>query len=137
MADLRYAAVVTVPADWTPETPVGLSADTHRQYIDSLQSGMRVLIYKGAPVNAIVAEGEVIDQMMVRLDDWPNVKQRPMTGTGKPADYVLPLRILYSRAAFATIDLPTVKDWIDNPDFPNVEWLPLSPDAYGELTNWP
>ncbi len=137
MSDANNAAMVVVPPNWKPDMPVGLSAETHRQYIDHLRSGLRVLIYKAAPVSAIVAEAEVIDQMMVKVEDWPNVRERPETGTGKPADYVLPLRILYSRASSNYIDRPTVQEWVDNPDFPNIEWLPISADAYGELTNWP
>ena len=76
---------------------------------------------------------------MIRLDEWPNVasQKRPLTGMGKPADYVLPLRILYSRSPSSYIDLAMVKEWIDNHDFPNVEWLPINADAYGEFTNWP
>jgi hypothetical protein len=139
MADSKNAAIVVVPSDWTPEHAVGLSEETHQRYFDMLRSGSRVLIYKSAPVDAIVAEGEVIDQMMVRLDEWPatNVHERPHTGVGTRADYVLPLRILYSRASFDYISLPVVQEWVNDPDFPHVEWLPIDEDAYGELTNWP
>jgi hypothetical protein len=139
MADSKHAFMVVVPANWTPDMPIGLSQATHDRFVGSLEGGVRVLIYKGDPVNAIVAEGEVIDHLMVRLDDWPHIRprERPLTGTGQPADYVLPLRILYQRASFDYIDLPTVQEWIDNPDFPNVEWMPINADAYGEFTNWP
>jgi hypothetical protein len=139
MADIRQVLLLVVPSDWIAEMAVGLSEDTYQRYFDHLQSGMRVLIYKPAPVDAIVAEGEVIDHLMLRLSDWPHVsiRERPRTGLGKPADYVLPLRMLYSRPSFNYIGLPTIQEWIDDPDFPNVECLLINQDAYAELSNWP
>jgi len=139
MADSAYASIVVVPADWTPDIPVGLSEDAHKRYFQTLQSGARVLIYKAAPVDAIVAEAEVIDQFMIRVEDWPGASAEggTMTAVGTRADYVLPLRILYIRPSFTYIGLPVVQDWIDEPDFPYVEWTPISQEAYQEFANWP
>jgi hypothetical protein len=137
MGDALHAAVVVVPPDWTPEMPIGLSEATHARYFSSLEGGLRVLIYKSAPINAIIAEGEVIDHMMLRVDDWPHMQELPRTSTGQNAEYVLPLRLLYSRPTFEYIGLSTIQEWIDDPDFPNVEWMPINDDAYSEFSMWP
>ncbi|MBI5671627.1 MAG: hypothetical protein HZC41_26845 [Chloroflexi bacterium] len=135
--DEYHAAILTVPADWTVDTPIGLSQQTVDEIFDDLHEGMRVLIFKGAPVNAIVAEGEIVDQVLVKLDEWPsvNVRQRPMNAWGKPTDYVVPLRILYTRAEHNQVPLTTILDWADSPI--NAEWIPLDRDSYERFTNWP
>jgi hypothetical protein len=139
MADIKGAALVVVPADWKTNEPIGLSEEAHKRWMQVMDTAQRVLIYKSSPVDAVVAEGEVIDKLNIRLDEWPkaNMKEKVLTATGTPAAYAVPLRILYTRAAEKLIPLERVREWVDDPQFPNAEWLPLTPDAYAELTNWP
>lgn len=138
MADSEGAVMVVVPSDWTTETAIGLSESGYKSWAENMVQGQRVLIYKAAPVDAVIGEGEVPDQIGQRLDDWPaTTHQQPLTGLGQPAEYLLPLRILYTRAQTNYVPLSEVRKWVNAPDFPQVEWLPLPKDAYQAMTNWP
>jgi hypothetical protein len=99
---------------------------------------MRLLIYKGAPVNAIIGEGES-HGVFAKVAEWPelNVKDPSKTAFGARAAYVMPLRVLYMRADANQIPLAQVKARITDPAFPNVEFLPVEEDDYHILTNWP
>jgi hypothetical protein len=132
--------IVIVPPDWTPDMAVGLSEATLNRFDDRIESGLRVLIFKPSPVNAIVPEGEVFDNNAIqRLDEWPgvNVRQRPLTGMGARADCVLPVRILYQRAEANAVPLLRVREWVGDPLFPRDEWTFIERETYDELTNWP
>jgi|FLYN01.1.fsa_nt_gi hypothetical protein len=131
-------ALVVVPPDWEPDRTIGFSHATYEQWRDKIEPGMRVLIYKGTPVNAIVAEGES-HGVFAKLADWPevNVKEPPKTASGERAAYVMPLRVLYMRAEANRIPLEQVKARMSDPAFPNVEILPVEEDDYHILTNWP
>ncbi len=55
---LLYALKV-VPPEWDEQMPIPFTQAEHDQWRDQIQTGTRVLIFKGAPVNQLVAEGEV------------------------------------------------------------------------------
>jgi hypothetical protein len=135
---LAYGIIV-VPAEWTPDDAVGFSDEMVQKWGDQMDSGLRLLIYKNEPVNAIVAEGVMSDRIFQKLDEWPgvNVAERPMTGLHERATYLLPLRILYTRAEDDTIPVTKVRERLNDPDFPDAEFRPLDLTAYGALTNWP
>ena len=138
MSESQYAALVVVPPDWASDKPIGLSRAAYKRYVETLESGERVLIYKASPVDAIVAEGEIVTHQIPRSDDWPapNVPEPLLTGLGTLADYVLPLRLLYALPSFSYIGLPDVEEWVDNPAFPHVEWVRISREAYKTFTDW-
>jgi hypothetical protein len=131
-------AIVVVPPDWTPDKALGFSEAIYQQWHDQIKSGMRVLVFKAAPVNALVAEGEA-PGIFARVAEWPdvNIGERPKTAFGTNADYVMPLNVLYMRAEANQVPLEQVREFIADPDFPNVEFLPTDEDAYHALTNWP
>lgn len=135
---LAYGIIV-VPAEWTPDDAVGFSDEMVQKWGDQMDSGLRLLIYRNEPVNAIVAEGEVFDRIFQKLDEWPgvNVAERPMTGLHERATYVLPLRILYTRSDNDFIPMTTVRERLDDADFPDAEFRPLDLIEYNALTNWP
>jgi hypothetical protein len=139
MSEFRYAALEVVPPDWTSDKPICLSRVAYKRYFETFVGGEPVLIYKASPVDAIVAEGEMIAPLMPRVGDWPapNVPEPLLTGLGTLADYVLPLRILYAQPSFNYVGLADVENWVDDPAFPYVEWTPISREAYAEFTNWP
>ena len=131
-------AVVVVPSDWTPEKALGFSEATYQRWHDQVESGMRVLVFKASPVNALVAEGEA-PGIFARVAEWPDVHigGRPRTASGTSAAYVMPLNVLYMRAEANQVPLEQVRERINDADFPNVEFLPVEEDAYHALTNWP
>jgi hypothetical protein len=131
--------LVVVPSDWSPEMGIGISEATYQQVSNKLRPGQPILIYKASPVNAIVAEGEICESTIPRWDDWltATLRQRPRTGLGEYADYVLPVKILYTRPAFNYVPMRQVRQWVDSPHFPNLEWIALSQSAYREFTDWP
>ncbi len=131
-------ALVVVPSDWEPDEALGFSEKAYQQWHDKIEAGMRLLIYKDQPVNAIVGEGEA-PGVFARVADWPqtNVSQQPVTASGAPAPYVMPLSVLYMRAPANYVLLEQVKERITDPAFPNVEILPVEEDDYHILTNWP
>ena len=129
-------ALVVVPPDWEPDKAIGFSDAVYQQWHDKIQAGMRVLIFKDRPINAIVGEGECLG-VFARLTDWPNVKEPPMTALGARATYIMPLELLYMRAQANQVQLAQVKERITDQAFPNIEFMPVEEDDYNILTNWP
>lgn len=136
---MSHYAIAVVPPDWTPEKPLAFSEADYNRWRDTVQAGTRVLIFKTAPINALIAEAEVHDQIFLHLTEWPmaNVGEFLKTSSGEIATYVLPIRILYDRDDTIQIPLATVRQAVDDPQFPQQAWLPIEQPAYSALTNWP
>jgi hypothetical protein len=135
---MSYYAIAVVAPEWTPENPLAFTEAGYNRWKESIEPGTRVLIFKAAPVNALVAEGEVHDTHFLHLTEWPmaNVGEFLKSGDGEIATYVLPIRILYTRENIE-IPLETIHQYVDAPQFPHQEWLPIDLNAYNALTNWP
>lgn len=136
---MAYYAIAVVPPDWEPSKPLSFSDTGYNEWNGHVMAGTRVLIYKPAPVNAIVAEAEVPDARFLRLDEWPaaNVGEALRTGFGAAATHILPLRVLYTRDDTTHIPLDTVREYLEDESFPTEEWHVIEQTAYQSLTNWP
>ncbi|MFW5690963.1 MAG: hypothetical protein ACOCXZ_00565 [Chloroflexota bacterium] len=134
----RYA-IINVAPDWEPHQVVGFSEGTVRTLQGEIEAGMRVLLFKTSPVNAIVAECEVPNGQFFDPDNWPDTAQKatPMTGFGVAADYVLPLRVILTRAPGNFIPLSHVEDYIDRERLMNDEWVEITPEDYHVLSPTP
>src|SRR5262245_60650932 len=115
---LNYAIVV-VPPDWDSQQAIGFSSAAYDQWHDQIEAGMRVLIFKAPPLNALAGEGESLG-VFAKLADWPdvNVSSPPKTAFGARASYVMPLSMLYMWAEAKQIPLEQVRERITDPDFP-------------------
>jgi hypothetical protein len=130
--------IIQVPASWTSDQVVGFDEETYALMKDQIQAGTQLLIYKPAPVNAIIAQADVIMNRFERMSDWQNINnsQPPLTSRGKPAGYILPLRILMTLHGDQQIPLDYILDTLDLNALPAMEWIPLSASEYNGLVNY-
>ncbi len=124
-------AIKVVPAEWQHDLPLPFDRATH-DAID-LQQGTRILIYQRG--KGIVGEGEV-DGFFVQPDEWMPSSKDDLPVLLADAEYLLPLRMLYSRRD--PIPPSSVQQVLDDPAFPNaVLWRPLSRNEYERLNSFP
>jgi hypothetical protein len=130
--------IIQVPADWTSDSIVGFDEETYHLMKDQIQPGTRLLLYKPAPVNAIMAEADILINRFERVEDWKGINnsQAPKTSRGKPAQYVLPLRILYTHHGADQVPLDHILDQLDLNALPSTDWIPLSSNEYNGLINY-
>jgi len=131
---LKYA-IATVSPDWNKHDVLALSKEAYMRFADEIDTGVRVLIYKSNPINAVVAEAEIPDHAFQKIEDWPQVDDHPKTGLNQPADYFVPLRVLYTRTFPNYISADKVDEAVDIEQFPQIEWAFIDADAYHQLTN--
>jgi hypothetical protein len=134
-------ALMIVPHDWDTDQAPGLSEAGYEQWKHEIEAGIRVVLFKDAPVSAVVAEGE-LSGIALKLAELPsqNIHHTPMTRFGKQADYVLPIRILYQRDETTQIPLATVRQYLDDALFPqpSEEWRLLDDQTYqAVIQGWP
>jgi hypothetical protein len=129
-------AIRVIASDWELEQPLPFSEEGYQRWRDEIEAGTRVVLYQSAPVNAIVAEGQV-SGIFVKLDEWPESTRERIPGSvaGTQAAYALPLQILYRRGPTAYIPLEHIREHLDE-NFPEsaLEWLPIEKMAYHEFT---
>lgn len=126
--------IIQVPMDWTSDQVVGFDEETMMLMQDEIQSGTRLLLYKPAPINAIMGEAEVITSRLENVDNWQGTA--PLTRQGKPAQYVLPLKLLLTRHGEQTVPLEYILDTLDLNALPASDWIPLSANEYNGLMNY-
>jgi hypothetical protein len=132
-------AIAVVTHHWDSQQPLPLSAASYQKIEGQLDSGDRILIYQHAPVNAIIAEAEVVDAIAQKIDDWPDsaVSGYPTAGFGDEAAYLLPLRVLYSREGTNRIPQVDVRDRLEDPAFPSAEFMFVDATEYDRLNDFP
>lgn len=128
-------AIKVVPPEWEETMPIPFTKAEHDQWRDQIQNGTRVLIFKSAPVNQLVAEGEV-HGFFVQPHRWTPTAVDDLPESLRNADYLLPLGVLYTRKTEQSlISLNGVRIALDDPAFPRHagEWRPLNFDQYQRL----
>jgi hypothetical protein len=132
-------AIATVPEDWTTENPLGFSEAAYEKWNRSIEPGTRVLIFKGAPVNAVIAEAVVPDNVFQKISDWPqqDMHSVPRTAIGEAATYILPLRVLFTHGSQQHVPLASVREALGDEDFMGKEWLPIDHTTYDRLNTFP
>lgn len=131
-------ALLTVPSTWTANSAVGFSAEAYARWHEKIPPGCRVLVLMSTPVNAIVAEGEVQDNVFVRIDEWPVKPREPIyTGPGQEAAYVLPLRLLASFPPSDYVPEARIYELSDLKNVTSQEWIPLDVTLYQALRDYP
>lgn len=134
---MQYA-LVTVPPGWDARTSVGFSESAYERWHEEIEPGCRVLVYKSAPVNAIVAEAVVPDNVFLRLDEWPEQNREPVpTGQGQIADYVMPLKVISSYPVPDYVADSLICDMTDLENIDSREWIPLDVEVYRVLRSYP
>ncbi len=131
---LLYALKV-VPPEWDEQLPIPFTQAEHDQWRDQIQNGTRVLIFKGAPVNQLVAEGEV-HGFFVQPHRWSERATHGLPDALALADYLLPLGVLYTRQTpESRHSLNSVRSALNDPLFPHSpgEWRPLDFKEYQRL----
>jgi hypothetical protein len=130
--------IIRVPAEWTADQIVGFDEATYQSMKEDIQSGTRLLLYKPEPVNAIMAEAEVITPRFERVADWQGINhsQPPMTSRGKPAQYVLPIRVVYTHHGGEEIPLDYILDTLDLNALPSTDWIPVNGNEYNGLVEY-
>jgi len=89
-----HYAIALVPPTWEADHSLGFTQADYERWHTELTSGTRILVYKVAPVNAILAEGVVQDDVFIPLAEVPEENRSQLfTSDGQTADYALPLRI--------------------------------------------
>lgn len=125
-------AIAAVPPEWETEFSLGFSSVSYEQWHKRIEPGTRILIYKVDPVNAIIAEAEVQDNVFVPLEDLPEANKSPLlTHAGHSADYALPLRVIHvypQRHYVAPEQLTSFmnRDQMDT-------WIPIDDETYRAL----
>lgn len=130
---IQYAIKV-VPPEWNEDLPIPFTRTEHERWHDQIQNGTRVLIFKSAPVNQLVAEGEVRG-FFVQPHRWTPTSTDGLPDSLANADYLLPLGVLYTRKADARFSLTEVRAALEDPAFPrdDGEWRELDLDHYQRL----
>jgi hypothetical protein len=91
-------AIAHVHPDWTFEQPLGFSLAQAANWQDDLEAGTKLLVYKSAPVNAIIGEVELTIADVIYPQTWPeDARGNTVDAAGNPAEVALPLRVLYRR----------------------------------------
>jgi hypothetical protein len=132
----KYALAV-VPADWDLKAPLQLTEAEHTRVVSDIEQDTRVILYQLAPRDAVVAEGAVTPEEIIRVADWPaqNVGDvRPGTA------YLLPVRIAYQRGDEPAVGLNDVRMALEDPAFPRTDqvWVPIDRAVYEHLrVGWP
>ncbi|MCU0498948.1 MAG: hypothetical protein MUF87_16470 [Anaerolineae bacterium] len=107
---MQTFALIAVPSDWTSEQPYGVSQATYEQYHREIQADTRLLVFQIAPSNRIVAEATVLTSWFEKVADWPQPPSiPPVTAHGEPAEYVLPLRIVFSYQGVHPVPLEEIR----------------------------
>jgi hypothetical protein len=128
-------ALKVVPHEWTEHMPLPFTQAEHEQWRDQIQNGTRVLIFKGAPVNQLIGEGEV-HGFFVQPHRWASAATDGLPAALAQADYLLPLGMLYIRQSpESKISLSGVRSALDDPAFPRapLEWRVLTLEQYQRL----
>ena len=128
-------ALKVVPPEWTEHMPLPFTQAEHEQWRDQIQNGTRVLIFKGAPVNQLIGEGEV-HGFFVQPHRWTPSATDGLPAALAQADYLLPLGMLYTRQSpESKISLSGVRSALDDPAFPRapLEWRVLTLEQYQRL----
>jgi len=112
---------------------VGFSASSYEQWHQKIEPGTRVLLYKDHPVNAIIGEAIVQDNVFIPLEDLPeHNQQRLLTSGGKVADYALPLRVTYLYSQRHYIAQDQLSALADAKRYNG--WIPIDNETYQALT---
>jgi hypothetical protein len=128
-------AIKVVPPEWEEAMPIPFTQAEHDQWGAQLQNGTRVLIFKDAPINQLIGEGEV-HGFFVQPDRWTPTATDGLPPSLRGADYLLPLGMLYTRKTpESMISLHGVRAALDDPTFPRSanEWRPLEFEQYQRL----
>lgn len=92
---MNEAAILLVPATWNRDDAVGISREVYDRFREAFMGGLQLAIMKTTPHNQIVAQAMLADGAhLANAHDW--VGDAPQDGLGNPADYVLPIRLLYT-----------------------------------------
>lgn len=130
--------LIVVPPDWQIDLPVPFNKATHDIWRDRLESGTRIIFYHPEQ-QAIVGEGEV-NGFFIRPAEWPASSSADLPASVSSADYALPVRVLFQRAAESLIPLSEVRRVLKDETFPiNIgEIRELDSAAYDDLRrDWP
>ncbi len=132
----KYVLVV-VPSDWDLKAPLQLTEAEHARVVQNIEQDTRILLYQPAPVDALVAEGAVTPEDIIRVADWPARNfDHLLPGTV----YLLPVRIAYQRGDAPPVRLDGVRAALENPAFPRSDqkWVPIDREVYEQLRiGWP
>jgi hypothetical protein len=105
-----------------------------------VQNGTRVLIFKGSPVNELVAEGEV-HGFFIQPREWAESARDGLPPSLANADFLLPLGMLIKRGSETSrISLEGVRKALEDESFPRSadEWRALDNEIYRRLIHeWP
>jgi hypothetical protein len=125
-----------VPGDWELERPLGFSEAEYQQFSGDIVPGMRILIYKSAPVNAIISEGEV-KGTFIHTAEWPQTTLHGIDPTDPHSQYLLPITVIYRRAGpVAPIPLHEVRERLHTMEFPprDSTFMLVDKDYYVSMT---
>jgi len=131
---IQYAIKV-VPPEWDSNMPIPFTKETHDRWREELQNGTRVLIFKSAPVNLLVGEGEV-HGFFIQPKEWASAAIDGLPPNIRGADYLLPLGMVYLRGSeYSRLYLEDVRAALEDPNFPASpdELRPLEPAIYQRL----
>lgn len=126
-----YAQKV-VPGDWDINNPLPFTEEQYQRHASQIESGTSVVIYQAAPVNGIVAEGQV-SGVFVHVVEWQGTSAIRVREAGAP--HLLPVQILYKRGGPGIMPLARVREILEDPLFPrpDQDWRLLTNGQYGEL----
>ncbi len=137
---MNLYGIKVVPAEWELDMPIPFTQAEHELARDTIENGTRVLVFKGSPVNALVAEGEV-HGFFIRPAEWTASATDGLPPSIANADYLLTLGVLMSRSTDASMfSLEEVRRALDDSTFPrrDGEWRPLDDEHYRRLIrDWP
>jgi hypothetical protein len=123
-------ALKVVPGSWEIEQPLPFTEAEYQLHRDKMEPGTRVVIYQGAPVNGVVAEGQV-NQSFIHVDEWKDSLAVNLRQKNYP--HLLPVQILYQRAGPAAVmPLARVREILGDTEFPRPgqEWIVLENQQY-------
>lgn len=127
-------ALAVVPAGWQTENPILFSEAEHDAIRPSFESGMRVLIYEDAPVNAIIAQAQASG--FVRTTDWPQANLGDINPNDPEQSYALGLQVQFAlHTPNAQVSQARVREVLNDPAFPRPgrQWIFLDREQYDAL----
>lgn len=128
-----YYAIAIVPATWEADFSLGFSASSYERWHEQIEPGTRILLYKESPVNAIIGEAIVQDNVFVPLEDLPAHNQhRLKTSDGNNADYALPLRVTYLYPHYHYVSREQLDEMMNAQNLNG--WIPIDDEIYRALT---
>lgn len=128
-------ALKVVSGDWDIEMPLPFSKAEYERALETIESGMRVVIYQTGNINGIVSEAQV-SQPFIHIKEWPEQNLGRLDKLNPETEYLLPVQILYRRhGSEAIMPREVVAERLGEPSFPQPEheWMIIDDDVYHAL----